>query len=311
MPKGEEVPGNVRKIQELAVRYRLNPEMRNEIWVEGSFDARMYRLFLNRHGRSDWTVFPIHTMNITKEVLEPLGMRVNDRNRVIHLSRTVCEKIGEGDLTAPIFIIDWDLEYLTDTDPIGCRLCLVTDVPSIEIYGIEPDSLQNLLTKYVNTDELTGQQIFDLIAPVLNECFLIRAALHSDGDGISMFDDVHQCCRREDLQLSLDIEEVIRLSIDRSRKPVKPTREEVRAKVEEKCAYLTPEKRQAIHKDDAATLLKMVVSELEIPKNLQHMDNFIRPIPHSLEIGELAKYPMFQELLRRTERSPGEPEPAA
>lgn len=120
-----------RTLNELVTRYELEPEL-CDIYVEGKTDKQLIEWFLDEKQLQDFAVYEIDTVKIPAQLLFELGLKDNNRSRVIFLALYIHNKLSETPLHITC-IADKDFDWLFGKE-YQCDLLLFTDYSCLEMY---------------------------------------------------------------------------------------------------------------------------------------------------------------------------------
>lgn len=288
-----------RTVAELVVRYELEPQL-TDIYVEGPSDAALISWFLKRHSRR-WRVYSIQTVDVPTNLVRELGLDDGERGRILALSTVLERELRDVVGIRPLFIADRDLDYvLGSTRPVS-TLCLLTDFTSMELYGYDEGVLEKLLAVFLRVRGITAREVMEALRPALVELFLIRAALYQGQTGIGIIDGFTNCCTHRAGVVALDTKELVRRSINASRVSTRPMAETVLVVANQLKRKLPPDTRLAIHGHDFTRLLAWLLSSHVSGQQFRQEEVIRRALFICLEVADLEKYPLFIDLLHRTE----------
>jgi hypothetical protein len=287
-----------RKVTELATFYSLEPDIL-DIYVEGESDARFLNWFLTAHGRQQ-RAMPIDTVEVpTKEVLEA-GFEDGNRGRVLTLGLLLDRELTATGIRGHLLVADRDLDGFVADPPLVSKRCLFTDFTSIELYGYEIGAVEKLLTVFLRLKGVKAEDVIAAIEPALVEIFLARAALHLSGSGIGLIDPFTGHCDRDNETVQIKMDELLRNSLGQSGLKSRPKVEGIRATMDELREKLVDDCRLAIRGHDFIALLTWYLKPL-ISKEYRSVEIITSALMTAIDKCELAKYPLFVELLRHTE----------
>jgi hypothetical protein len=180
MKKPPELPR--RTIEELALRYELEPNMR-DVFVEGHSDHTILRWFIDACCTecTKVEVYPIDGVNVPVEVLDRYGLTPGNRSEVVALCLELEHQLGSG-ATCVTGIVDRDTDAIIQ-DQCECGLLLKSDYSCIEMYLFSENCLAKMLKLAFPHSKRSAQEVIAQLAPVLRELFLARAANYSLGLG--------------------------------------------------------------------------------------------------------------------------------
>jgi len=176
MKKPPELPR--RTIEELALRYELEPSMR-DVFVEGPCDQTILRWFIDAccSEGAKVGVYPIDEINVPLEVVERHGLTCGNRSEIIALCLELEELLGAG-FSGATGVIDRDADSILE-EHCECGLLLKSDYSCIEMYFFSEKCLAKMLKLAFPNAKRSAQDVIGQLAPVLRELFLVRAANES------------------------------------------------------------------------------------------------------------------------------------
>jgi len=153
-------------IDEIELKYKLEPTLSKTIYVEGSSDKSLIEWFLKKSNMKNIAVFEIQMVEIDAKRLLEEGFKNNNRDRIILLSILVHKEI--------IGIIDSDFDFI-DT-PIYAKPThlLSTDYSAMELYAFNQETLEKILLGYPSKQPKVYQDFLNMLGDILIELFLIR-----------------------------------------------------------------------------------------------------------------------------------------
>jgi hypothetical protein len=143
-----------RTIPELVAKYRLNPAIR-EVYVEGEFDRRVIRWYLNSKHLRDVAVVRVEMVEVPAEVLAQHGLSDGQKSRVVGLGMVLSGMCGAG-MAQATCVIDTDNDRILDK-PAMCTCVISTDYTSMEMYFVRV----SLLAKYFQV--ILGYEDIDVV----------------------------------------------------------------------------------------------------------------------------------------------------
>jgi hypothetical protein len=174
-----------RSIDEIVARYRLEPSLR-DILVEGWFDAKLLRWYLQSHRAADIVIYDVSTIDVPVQLLLDKQLPDNARSRVIYTAIEYCNALGSQALSLTC-IIDRDFD-LPGTATINCGCLLYTDFSSMEMYLFDDLCLEKALTLGLGIDAKLGRLIVADVRLILIRLFLIRASNVYLGWGMTWYE---------------------------------------------------------------------------------------------------------------------------
>jgi len=153
-------------IDEIELKYKLEPTLSKTIYVEGSSDKSLIEWFLKKSNIKDIAIFEIQMVEIDAKKLLEKGLENNNRDRIILLSLLVNKGI--------IGIIDSDFDFIDTPTYIKHTHLLSTDYSAMELYGFNQETLEKILLCYPSKQPKAYQEFLNMLADILVELFLIR-----------------------------------------------------------------------------------------------------------------------------------------
>lgn len=95
-----------RKIEELIVRYELEPEL-DDLYVEGSFDKELISHFLSTN-KIDRAIYEIDSVDVPQSMLNQFGLTSGNKQRVIALAKHLSDSQVNANY---ICLVDKDLDH--------------------------------------------------------------------------------------------------------------------------------------------------------------------------------------------------------
>ncbi len=156
-------------IEELKAKFFLEPAIGNNIYVEGTTDKALLEWFLKSIGLSSHNVLLISTVEIEKDEVLKIGLKDNNRNRIIVLTNLIEENI--------IGIIDSDFYFLENqSDFQKNKNLLLTDYANFEMYLFNEKVIEKILIGFPEKRIQDINVFFQNITNILKNIFLIRYA---------------------------------------------------------------------------------------------------------------------------------------
>jgi hypothetical protein len=162
-----------RTIPELVAKYRLNPGVR-EVYVEGEFDRRVVRWYLNSKQLRDVAVIRIEMVDVPSAVLSRHALSDGAKSQVIGLGMELSTVCGAA-LTQATCVIDADNDRILDKPP-WCNCVVPTDYTSMEMYLVRASLLAKYFQAVLGCEDLDVVDLLRQYSAILAELFLIRAA---------------------------------------------------------------------------------------------------------------------------------------
>lgn len=160
--------GQRKTIDEIIVKYELEPSLGKEIYVEGSTDKALIEYFFLKANMKNITVLEINTVTVEKSAVLSMGLDDNNRSRLICLSSLVDKGI--------ICIIDSDFDFLEKPAYQKVAHLISTDYTSMELYCFNEETLERILISYPGKQHENYQSFLEILGVILIDLFLIRFA---------------------------------------------------------------------------------------------------------------------------------------
>ena len=164
-----------RTMQELIVRYRLEPTLR-DLYVEGHQDRKLFDWYLRDRGHSNVSVFEIGQIQVSHDLLEAFGLHGGNRDRVLALALTFDEAFP-ATLPSVRCVADSDFDFLLGSSIEASHL-LHTDYTSIELYTYNHQVLGLVLVEQFGLPSEDVRPLLVSMAATLRQLFVVRAANH-------------------------------------------------------------------------------------------------------------------------------------
>lgn len=187
-----------RKLPELAVRYEIEPTLRDE-YVEGAFDAVLVSWLLKQQGCEEAVVYEIDTVDVPPEILKEHGLDVGQKGRVIALCLEL-EKSAKIS-TQVTGVVDRDYDTVLGIQR-PCPLLQVTDFSCMEMYAYNEEVLQAFFHLHVRKEGYTARAFMAAAQHVLREAFLMRCTNQKLGYGLTWLAVEDQCKLKRDREVS-------------------------------------------------------------------------------------------------------------
>jgi len=155
-------------IDEINLKYQLEPSLPKTIYVEGSSDKLFIEFFLKNFGIKDIAVFEIQMVNVEAEKLLEEGLNNNNRDRIVLLTLLVNQGI--------IGIIDSDFDFIEKPTYAKPPHLLSTDYSAMELYCFNEETLEKILLGHSSKKPESYQELLNMLGSILVEIFLIRFA---------------------------------------------------------------------------------------------------------------------------------------
>lgn len=161
-----------RTLQEMLVKYRLEPSLR-DVYVEGPSDRALIAWFAEAAGHSGVAVYDISIVNVPKQATESLGLPDNNRARVMALSCLFSEAFTER--SAPICIVDRDFDAVRGVQLRNNHL-LYTDFSCMEAYWLCSACFAKMFSLTLLKSSQEAEAWLKRIVPIAISVFMFRMA---------------------------------------------------------------------------------------------------------------------------------------
>ena len=164
---------DTRKVHEIVGRYKLEPSLANDIYVEGYQDQVLLSWFLKGVGVKR-AVFPIDTVSIDPIILEKYGLsQRSNRDCVIALASEIYR--AGVDCTRLLLIIDRDLDDLLPFQ-LPSPALVRTDVGAMDVYLLHEDALDKI-SSFTTRVHVSSSAILNNVLNVSRDIYMVRASL--------------------------------------------------------------------------------------------------------------------------------------
>ncbi|MGA3163969.1 MAG: DUF4435 domain-containing protein [Verrucomicrobiota bacterium] len=283
-------------IPELVARYELEPELR-DIFVEGEHDQNFIRWLLDESGCSDAAVYTISCVDISDGDVLASGFEANNKGRVIQLAKTLSQLIDpkKKQITC---IADQDFDLILERKhSIPCLL--VTDYTCMEMYLMNEKTINKFLSVGLKGFPYSSQMTLCILAPPLQELFLIRLANHVLNLGLEQM-PFKKCCSFKNDRIIFDAEEFTKRYLHKNGKynelyRFKQTIQTFRKKLRADCP------RCQINGHDFLCMLAWLIKVLKKGTPVKDSEITSRILAGCLEYQTLKHEPLFISLKARLE----------
>lgn len=180
------MPNERRELSEIIARYTAEPQLRGDIYVEGSSDKRFLDWFLDWAGSRGTAVYEIRTVNVPESILDerclPLG---SNRSRVLALAQVLAEAVPEVERRAA-FIIDRDFEDHIEGSSWSFPSLFLTNYTALEMYLFQESTIQKFLRVAAGRSSLDSRAFMANLATELTKPFLLRLTNASLGSNVRL-----------------------------------------------------------------------------------------------------------------------------
>jgi hypothetical protein len=281
------------EIETLVARYQLHPE-RQDVFVEGERDQGLVRAFLEKRGHGNVSVFSASVVNISRDsVLANSLPHPSRRSEVISIGKEL-ERKGITPRQV-VCIADSDFETILPK-AAQCRLLLLTDYTSMEMYAFCEETIHSILTIVSPGAELTGAQLIEALASPLEFLFSARATSVDLGLNLTWIESTEKFLSTKKGKLQFDEREFLKRYVV-IRVPSE-TLEMFNARFQEILSKAYPDIRLKIRGHDFVKLLTWYLRKKEKCNHLNE-DSVRQMLYVTLIAADLSKEPMFGILLER------------
>ncbi|MHB1308282.1 MAG: hypothetical protein ACYC23_14485 [Limisphaerales bacterium] len=167
-----------RTIEELVLRYQLEPSMR-DVFVEGHSDHTILRWFIDAccSEGANVEIYPIDGVDVPVEILNRYGLSTGNRSEVVALCLELEQQLGNC-ATCVTGVVDRDMDAILP-DQWECGLLLKSDYSCVEMYLFAEKCLAKMLKLAFPNAKRSAAEVVAQLSPVLRELFLARAVNHS------------------------------------------------------------------------------------------------------------------------------------
>ncbi|MBN3763403.1 DUF4435 domain-containing protein [Burkholderia sp. Ac-20365] len=164
-----------RTIEEIVVRYRLEPTIR-EVFVEGPFDRDIYGWMLDRLKLHNVKIYPISTVQVDDETLTKRGLTSGARQRVIAFAHEAVDRGVDPDTIA--CVVDSDLDYFLEQVD-DCPLLVRTDGTCSEMLVWKHEVLERFCRIVLGCEDpkSAAATLLEETEPLVCEMFFLRVAI--------------------------------------------------------------------------------------------------------------------------------------
>ena len=268
-------------VNEIKMKYQLEPSLPKTIYVEGSSDKSFFEWFLKKCDIKNIAIFEIQMVEIKAQELLSKGLNDNNRDKIIFLSQLVQEGI--------IGIIDSDFDFIEKSTYDKPPHLLSTDYSAMELYGFNKETLEKILLGYPAKQPNSYQDLLDMLASILVEIFLIRFAKKHKGISLSHIDFNKNLSLKSEM-ITFDRDSYIKKYLSNKRAKI----EEFNTFIEENENALPDDIRKVIHGHDFVDLVNFYLGI----KQRDAKEVFEKSFYASFDFNLLIKEKMFQDLIR-------------
>ena len=268
-------------INEINIKYQLEPSLPKTIYVEGSSDKSFFEWFLKKCDIKNIAIFEIQMVEIEAEKLLEQGFHDNNRDRIILLSMLVNQGI--------IGIIDSDFDFIEEATYTKPSHLLSTDYSAMELYGFNEDTLEKVFLGYPSKQPKSYQELLNILGSILIEIFLIRFAKKQIESSLPHIDFNKNLSLKSD-SIDFDRDAYLKKYVSNHKDKIK----EFNSFIDETKKSLPTEIRKIIHGHDFVSLLQCY---LEI-RQKDAKEVFEKSFYSSFDFNLLKEEKMFKELIQ-------------
>lgn len=160
-----------RTINELLVRYELEPELR-DVFVEGKFDQEILSSYFRGAKHLDRMVYEIDSVEVPTELLIKHVLTDGNKQRVIALARELAGLPAECSYRC---LVDRDLDHWFGALEATARL-IWTEFCSIELNFFSDEILHDILITTAKAKISSWEEYIDSLVATLSDLYVLRLA---------------------------------------------------------------------------------------------------------------------------------------
>jgi len=282
-----------RRIEELIVRYELEPQIR-DVYVEGNSDKSLIEWFMREKGVKNTAVYEISTVEVPANKVKGYGLENNNKGRVITFALEIESRLGKECLKVTC-IVDKDFDIILDAEN-DCKLLLFTDYTCMEMYVFEEKCIDKYLSIFLGGFSKPAKDVLNCMSEVLKEVFLIRLANKLLDLKLNWI-KFKRCCELCDNRIDFNRDDFVTRYLN-SNKMISRKREFIEI-IELWRKKLKEERRCQIHGHDFMELMSWYISKHGVDKKLCNEEVIKRGLFTCLEIEHLESQPLFEQLVSR------------
>lgn len=280
-------------IRELVARYKLEPDIR-DIYVEGKFDSDIVRWYLKNSGYSNVAVLRTEDVELPASLLSKYGLAPGEKSRVLALASELATHTGQ-ESTQVTCVVDADCDRILGKK-IDCGLVLTTDYTCMEMYLANEQLLGKFFNLVLGIDEIDVSALLKQYRGILQELFLIRAAIESLGLQVSWI-DFTSYCQKSSEQIEFYCVEFIRNLLQNS--SLIDEREALLERVEELRLRLPHDIRDCMNGHDFLALLAFDRRSVANRRGLRSQEAVTASLRGCLDFLQLRGEAMFVNIESR------------
>lgn len=164
-----------RKLEEIAFRYNIEPELRGDIYVEGPQDKAILEWYLEEINCNNVKVYDISTVDVPRTHIIQHGLDTGSaRGRVIGLATYLMENCHIADRVS--FLIDKDYDGYIQPNPAHPDVVTITDINSLGLICLNHDSLTKFTTLIAKRSRQETPRIAGSIISIARFLYAVRVA---------------------------------------------------------------------------------------------------------------------------------------
>jgi hypothetical protein len=239
-------------------------------------------------------VYEITTVEIPEDEVLRMGLRGNNRGRVIYLSFIVEKCLGKNAKQVTCFV---DADFSHVLGDILEKPCLIyTDFACMEAYLFENTIIEKLISVYYGRSDWPIGTILITIANTLSELFLLRMANHTLGWYMDWLDKP-VCMKLEGWTISFDLDDYVGRFLSKNRRHSQ--KNEFIQEVDQLRKRLKADHRFHIHGHDLVALLVWYFRERGLGIDSHTRENLHRELALCVDYKLLLNHHAFASLLDR------------
>jgi hypothetical protein len=278
-----------RSLSELATRYEFEPKLR-DVYVEGEHDRFVLGWFFDRSGRTEVAIYPILSVDVPAELLQPIGIFGN-KGRVIALCKYLEDHLAV-EARNVLGMVDKDAwSFLTE--PLRLRYLATTDFACLECYALNGATIDKFfrlyLGKAIDPDRMTE------MLSVLTELFVLRVAKQVVASDARWLNDFTRCCAIHGGKIVFDRDKfMLRLS---NKSGGRLRRDVLEFEFTRLMERLPKDARHSINGHDLVTMLSWFAHQIGVDQSIYNETPLHRALITSIELEDLSSTPLFRSLI--------------
>ncbi|MBM7079313.1 hypothetical protein [Micromonospora humida] len=306
--------GTRRTIEELATLHSVEPGL-HEIYTEGRTDAGVINWFMRHHEIDSATVYAISDRVLLNFDVHQYGVRFGEQGKVVAAASRLAELGASGGFTC---IADADYWHTLEDKPSAARFALLTDYADLNMYCFNEKVIQKFLLVCLRaSSDLSAHSILSSIAPLVRAIFILRWLLRQEVESLTLVKRLERRVTVAGKSLILDLEKLVRDSIDSCPDPAARTIDKDRVcaqHVHLSEALAASDPRKSMNGHDFVYFLCLFLQKFhpevfgEDRKNFKDVSTAELALLGCIDIESLAREGLFRQLLQRLGRSTDEQE---